>query len=264
MRLILGRNLEYTCAFFESPVMTLEAAQENKIRKVIDRLQLAEGQTILDIGCGWGQVAEEISRRTKAKITAISISDEQIKFAQRSSSSDLVSFVASAFERFQPDAKYDRIYSIGMLEHVGRGRLESYFSKISSLLADNGLALIHCIVKTEAGSTNSWIDREVFPGAYIPRLSEVIHNFERSSLKVMDIYIHGSDNYFRTLSAWVDNLYRNEASLREILLANLPRRDADRILRTWEFYLQGSRLAFRDHGRSCYNVHIVVRPTPCG
>ena len=259
MKLILGERLEYTCAFFDKYHTNLRDAQDNKIDAVIRRLDVSKDQRVLDMGCGWGQIAEAVSQRVGAKVTGINISDSQIRFAQSNRSSSDVDFVLTDYESFHPSAKFDRIYSIGMLEHVGRGLLDNYFSKIYELLAPQGRALVHCIVRRRRGSTNSWVGDQVFPGAHIAQLSEIVDGIDRSKLHVEKAFAHDRTNYFRTLLAWTDNFYRNEEHLKHILSGAVPRADVETILRIWEFYLHGSRLAFNQKNGYCYNVQIVLR-----
>jgi cyclopropane-fatty-acyl-phospholipid synthase len=259
MKLILGNHLEYTCAFFDSDHTTLEAAQINKIDTVIHRLNLSKEHHALDMGCGWGQIAETVAQRIGARVTGINLSEKQVEYAKNNQQSHLVDFVLTDYESFKAPKQYDRIYSIGMLEHVGRGQLDTYFNKISELLAPGGRALVHCIVRRRKGSTNSWIDREVFPGAYIPELSDIIHHVDRSVLRIDQIFTHDEQNYFKTLLAWTENFHKNEQQLEAVLSKFVPRADLDTIMRIWEFYLDGSRLAFDSQVGYCYNVQILLR-----
>jgi cyclopropane-fatty-acyl-phospholipid synthase len=259
MKLILGDHLEYTCAFFDNDHIILEAAQENKISKVIHRLNLSKEHHVLDMGCGWGQIAEAITRHVGARVTGINLSEKQIEYAKSNQRSPLVEFVLTDYESFYATQQYDRIYSIGMLEHVGRGQLDAYFNKISELMAPEGRALVHCIVRRREGSTNSWIDREVFPGAYIPELSDIIKHVDRSELRIEQVFTHDETNYFRTLLAWTENFRKNERQLENILARAVPRADLETIMRIWEFYLDGSRLAFDSGIGYCYNVQILLR-----
>jgi cyclopropane-fatty-acyl-phospholipid synthase len=255
----LGERLEYTCAFFDCDHTNLKDAQDNKIDTIIRRLDLSRGQQALDMGCGWGQLAEAVSRKVGAKITGINLSEGQIRFAQSNRSSAGLEFILTDYEDFRPETKFDRIYSIGMLEHVGRGLLDNYFSKIYELLAPRGRALVHCIVRRRRGSTNCWIGDQVFPGAYIAQLSEIIEAIDQSRLHIVKVFAHDRSNYFRTLLAWVNNFYENERELERILSGAVTRADVETIMKIWEFYLQGSRLVFNRKNGYCYNVQIVLR-----
>lgn len=257
MRRILGQHLEYTCAFFEGPNDTLNEAQAKKINKVIERLSVTESDKVIDLGCGWGQIAEAVHSNTGAQVTGVNITPNQIAHA-RKNASDGTTFVLSDYEAFRPEKSFSKLYSIGMVEHIGWGKLETYFSKISDLLSDDGSALVHCIVRTKEGSTNSWIDREVFPGAYIPELAEVVKAIDRSPLQIEMIYTHDKSNYFRTLRAWTENLYANWDDLVDIIRGDVSEREAQVIMRIWEFYLNGSQLVFNNYTGYCYNVQIAL------
>jgi cyclopropane-fatty-acyl-phospholipid synthase len=259
MKLILGERLEYTCAFFDENHASLEVAQENKINTIIQRLNLTKEHRVLDMGCGWGQIAEAVAHRVGARITGINLSENQVEFARHNRSSNLVEFVLTDYQSYRADNKFDRIYSIGMLEHIGRGLLSNYFEKISELLAPGGRALVHCIVRTQRGSTNSWIDAEVFPGAYIPQLSDIIDRIDRSELHIEQMFTHDKENYARTLLAWTENFHRNERELKSILSRAMPLPDVETIMKIWEFYLHGSRLVFSEKSGYCYNVQILLR-----
>jgi|SRR5579871_56741 len=260
MKLILGERLEYTCAFFDESHSSLDSAQQNKIETVIRRLDLSSEHQVLDLGCGWGQIAEAVVQKVGARVTCVNISKNQIEFAKQRRSSDLLRFVWSDYESFQADHKFDRVYSIGMLEHVGRGWLGNYFRKISGLLAPGGRALVHCIVRRRPGSTNSWIDNEIFPGAYIPRLSEITEAIDRSGLLIEQVYTHDKSNYFKTLLAWTRNFHENERELCRLLASDgLSEPDIETIMRIWEFYLHGSRLVFNEKSGYCYNAQILLR-----
>ncbi len=259
MKLILGPKLEYTCAFFDDEHQTLGAAQENKIDLVISRLGVLPEHSVLDLGCGWGQLAEAVAAKAGARVTGINLSPGQVSYAQEHCSSPRLKFVLTDYEGFTPPARFDRIYSVGMLEHVGRGRLDGYFNRITDFMTPEGRALVHCIVRRRDQSTNSWIDAEVFPGAYIPRFSEVIEHIERSGLEIFELFVHGRSNYFRTLLAWTENFYQNTPALEALLRQLVAAEDAQTILRLWEFYLCGSRLAFNEVGGDCYNVQILLR-----
>lgn len=257
MKLILGERLEYTCAFFDDEHADLSAAQDQKIGTVIERLGIERHHRVLDLGCGWGQIAEAVSGQTGAHVTGVNLTKNQIAFALHNHSKD-VDFVQTEYQAFLPKDSYDRIYSIGMLEHIGRGKLDQYFGKISEMLSVDGKALVHCIVRDQEGSTNSWIDQEVFPGAYIPELSDIIKTIERSDLNLDTVFTHDKSNYFRTLHAWANNFYAKRGELETVLKELVPTEDASTVMRIWEFYLCGSRLVFNDRNGYCYNVQIVL------
>lgn len=258
MSLILGDRLEYTCAFFDGEDITLRDAQDRKIQKVITRLNIQKEHSVLDLGCGWGQIAESVALQIQCRVTGMNISDQQIKYAS-DNKSDLTEFINKDFMDVEFNNEYDRVYSIGMLEHVGRGYLNEYFKKIEQALKGDGKALVHCIVRNEAGATNRWIDEVVFPGAYIPMLSEVVSELEHSNLSIDTLYTHHKKNYEQTLKCWADNYYKNKDQLSNIISGMAPEEDCEEIMKIWEFYLCGSRLVFNENNGFCYNVQIILK-----
>ena len=253
MRHILGKKLEYTCAFFEHESDNLETTQNRKYQKVSSRLALKSSHRVLDLGCGWGQIAEAVSSSVGCHVTGVNISGKQVEYAL-SRKSKKTEFVRSDLSQFAPNTKFDRIYSIGMLEHVGRGYLAEYFSQVFNLVRDDGRALIHCIVRKHTGATITWIDQVVFPGAYIPELAEIVRVVENSPLKLRQVSNHDKINYRKTLSAWDENFYRNYDLLRTHLDAALSEQEKDIIMRIWEFYLCSTQLIFKTSYGYCYNV----------
>jgi cyclopropane-fatty-acyl-phospholipid synthase len=258
MKLILGDELIYTCAFFDSITDSLESAQHRKIELVGERLALKPNDQVLELGCGWGTAASILSAKHGVSITALSISGEQINHARNRYGRD-VNFIHSDYIKYEPDKKYDKVYSIGMLEHIGKFKHRQYFGAISSLLRTDGVALVHSIVRDSPGTTNAWIDKEVFPGAYIPSYSEILSAAEQSGLIVENIYTHGPSNYYNTLKRWHKNFLRNRSAARLILAREMPDAKTEEILRMWDFYLCVSQLSFEEPGGACRNIQITLR-----
>ena len=257
MKLILGDSLAYTCAFFDENHKTLYEAQNNKINKVIERISLSSSNNVLDLGCGWGQIAEIIANNVGCSITGINITPGQIQFAD-SVKSNLTRFINTDYLLFEPEITFDKAYSIGMLEHIGKNKHNEYFKKLKSLVKIGGKALVHCIVRKEDGSTNSWIDDVVFPGSYIPKASEVIEAIEKSGLTTLQVYSHKSENYYKTLLCWEQNFRDNYDQLLKIMRRNTDAESASTIMRIWEFYLVGSKLVFDPTHGYCYNMQFVL------
>ena len=257
MKTVLGDTLLYTCAFFERDTDTLENAQMNKISKIAERLKLESTDNVLELGCGWGNAAEIISKRFSCRVTGINITKPQVEYA-REHASKLTEFVHTSMSDFNPERKYSKIYSIGMLEHIGVQQFDSFFSKVGSLLEDNGSALIHCIVREKPGTTNAWIDKVVFPGGYIPRVSEIINAVEANGLSIAAIHIHQKINYFKTLSAWRANFYRHERRLRNLFVHDLTADETEQLIRMWDFYLAVSQLCFSPAFGQYQNVQIIL------
>ncbi|MDJ0627616.1 MAG: cyclopropane-fatty-acyl-phospholipid synthase family protein [Rhodobacter sp.] len=248
MRIVLGDTLLYTCAFFDSDADKLDNAQLNKVHTVASRLQIEPSDDVLELGCGWGNTAEIISEDYKCKVTGVNLTSSQIDYAKKNSGHD-THFINSNIFDFDPGREFDRIYSIGMLEHIGVGLHSRFFAKVARLLKPGGTALIHCIVREKPGATNAWIDSAVFPGGYIPLISDVVRSIEQNRISIKDIFIHHKSNYFRTLKSWRENFFSSEKALREILLRDLQAPEVEKIMRMWNFYLAVSQLSFSpEHG----------------
>lgn len=236
-RLFLDPDMQYSCAYFAQPHMTLAEAQLAKKRHIMGKLDLRPGLRVLDIGCGWGGMALSIAGETGASVTGITLSEEQLAIAkQRGADSGLpVEFRLQDYRHLTEP--FDRIVSIGMFEHVGVGYYRDYFRKVGELLNDDGVALIHTIGRsTPPGATNPFIAKYIFPGGYIPAMSEVAAAIELEGLVITDVEVLRI-HYAETLKAWRENF--------------LARRDEavamydERFARMWEFYLAASEASFR-------------------
>jgi len=236
-RLFLDEDMQYSCAYFAEPDITLAEAQLAKKRHIMGKLDLQPGQRVLDIGCGWGGMALSIAGETGASVTGITLSEEQLAVArQRGADSDLpVEFRLQDYRQLAEP--FDRIVSVGMFEHVGVGYYREYFGKIRELLSDDGVALIHTIGRsTPPGATNPFIAKYIFPGGYIPAMSEVAAAIELEGLVITDVEVLRI-HYAETLKAWRENF--------------LARRDEaiamydERFARMWEFYLAACEASFR-------------------
>ena len=237
--LFLDADRQYSCAYFEDPRHTLEEAQLAKKRHIAAKLLIEPGHSALDIGCGWGGMGLYLAAHCGARVTGVTLSAEQLGVAQaRAKAQHLIAQTDFRLQDYrQTQGCFDRIVSVGMFEHVGVGFFDEYFRKIAQLLADDGVALVHTITRTDGpGVTNPWITKHIFPGGYIPAMSEALPAIERAGLIVTDIEILQL-HYAETLKAW-----------RERFMA---RRDAaaaiydERFCRMWEFYLAGSEACFR-------------------
>ncbi len=248
--LFLDSDRQYSCAYFEHEEDNLEQAQLAKKRHIAAKLLIEPGQTILDIGCGWGGLALYFARICDAKVTGITLSKEQLAIALgRAEEAGLESQIACRHQDYRDlDAHFDRIVSVGMFEHVGRGYYAAYFAGIARLLDEKGVALVHTIGRmTEPAATNPWITKYIFPGGYLPSLSEIMPSIERSGLFVTDIEVLRM-HYAKTLQAW-----------RERFLARREEAKAlydERFCRMWEFYLAGSECTFRFEGQAVFQIQL--------
>lgn len=252
-RLFLDPDLQYSCAYFETPGATLEQAQAAKKRRLIDKLVLSPGQRALDIGCGWGGLGLSLAR-AGARVTGVTLSTEQHRTANERAAaeglSDRADFRLQDYRDL--DGPFDRIVSVGMFEHVGAPNYQEYFDTVARLLTDDGVAVIHSIGRKGPPSrTQPWIRKYIFPGGYIPALSEVFPVIERSSLWVTDMEVLRL-HYAETLRAWRERFVarRDEA---------LAMYDA-RFCRMWEFYLAVSEVAFRELGQMVFQLQLTRRP----
>src|SRR5690606_34606110 len=241
-RRFLDEDLQYSCAYFQHPDMTLEQAQQAKKRRLSAKLALRPGLRVLDIGCGWGGLAMSLAEQASVRVTGITLSPEQLataraRAAERSLSAD-VEFRLQDYR--DVTGPYDRIVSVGMFEHVGRPNYRAFFEQVARLLADDGVAVIHSIrVNRPSRRTQPWTAKYIFPGGYILALSEVLPAIEASGLWVTDVEILRL-HYAETLKAW-----RERFSARR---SEIARDYSERFCRIWEFYLALSELGFRHRG----------------
>lgn len=252
-RLFLDPDLQYSCACFETPDATLEQAQAAKKRRLIDKLILSPGQRALDIGCGWGGLGLSLAR-AGARVTGVTLSTEQHRTANERAAaeglSDRTDFRLQDYRDL--DGPFDRIVSVGMFEHVGAPNYQEYFDTVARLLTDDGAAVIHSIGRKGPPSrTQPWIRKYIFPGGYIPALSEVFPAIERSGLWVTDMEVLRL-HYAETLRAWRERFLAR----RDEALAMYD----DRFCRMWEFYLAVSEVAFRELGQMVFQLQLTKKP----
>ena len=237
--LFLDQDRQYSCAYFYDRGDSLDTAQLNKKRHIAGKLLIRPGQKVLDIGSGWGGLALYLASECGADVTGLTLSVEQHRVAVRRAAaaglSDRVRFYLRDYR--QEFGHYDRIVSVGMFEHVGINHYRAFFARLKSLLAPDGIALLHSIGRMDGpGSTNPWIRKYIFPGGYFPALSEVFPVVERTRLWVTDVEILRL-HYAETLKSWRHRFERNRDRLRAIY--------DEPFCRMWEMYLVGSEVAFR-------------------
>jgi cyclopropane-fatty-acyl-phospholipid synthase len=236
--LFLDDDYQYSCAYFENDGQSLEDAQLAKKRHIAAKLAIEPGQSVLDIGCGWGGLGLYLAGNAGAKVTGVTLSKEQLAAANHhaleSGLSDHAHFELRDYRHVR--GRFDRIVSVGMFEHVGMTYYQQFFQKIASLLSDDGIALLHTIGRTDGpGATNPWVDKYIFPGGYVPGLSEVLPHIERAGLVVLDLEVLRF-HYAKTLQAWSERFRANREKAKAMY--------DERFCRMWEFYLGAARCAF--------------------
>jgi len=237
--LFLDTDRQYSCAYFRSGDDTLEAAQENKKRLIAGKLRLKPGQTVLDIGCGWGGLALHLAREHDVHVTGLTLSSEQLTVARERAEAeglgDKVSFHLRDYRDQQ--GTFDRVVSVGMFEHVGVNHYDTYFGAIHDRLKPDGVALMHTIGRMEGPSTTDpWIRTYIFPGGYLPAMSEVSGSIERCGLWMTDVEILRL-HYAETLRHWRQRFLAHREDAKRLY--------DERFCRMWEYYLVICEISFR-------------------
>jgi cyclopropane-fatty-acyl-phospholipid synthase len=251
--LFLDSDLQYSCGYFEHPGATLDDAQLAKKRHLAAKLLIGKNSRVLDIGCGWGGLALYLARFAGADVTGITLSKEQLAIARsRVNEQQLEKQVEFRMQDYRDTAgPYDRIISVGMFEHVGVGYYDAFFRKCRNILSDDGVMVLHSIARSEGPTaTNAWIAKYIFPGGYIPALSEALSAIERSGLLVTDLEtlrIH----YAETLKAWRERFLAHREEVERLY--------DERFVRMWEFYLAGSEISFRQQNLMVMQIQITKR-----
>ncbi len=240
-RLFLDEDLQYSCAYFPRPDVSLEEAQSAKKDLIARKLLIEPGHSVLEIGSGWGGLAISLAETTDARVASVTLSKEQLRVARmRASAKGLSGHVQFSLQDYRSvEGGFDRIVSVGMFEHVGVPHFQEYFDQVARLLNEDGVALIHTIGRPNGpGVTDAWTARHIFPGGYIPALSEIMPAIERAGLVLTDLEVLRL-HYADTLREWRRRFRANAAKI--------GRKYDDRFLRMWDYYLSASELSFR-HG----------------
>ncbi|HET8542299.1 MAG TPA: cyclopropane-fatty-acyl-phospholipid synthase family protein [Anaeromyxobacter sp.] len=267
-RLFLDEGLVYSCAYFPDGDETLEAAQREKLDLVCRKLALGRGERFLDVGCGWGALVEHAARFYGARATGITVSANQLvaaraRLARAAGGDGSASIEASDYRVLRPAARYDKVASVGMMEHVGRARLPAYFRAVHRLLRPGGLFLNHAIADASGGAaTLSWahqrgggfIWRYVFPDGELVPIGEVVTAAERTGFEVRDLESL-REHYAETLAHW---LARLEARWEDAVAIAGERR-----ARLYRLYLAASAVGFRLGRTNVYQL-LLARRTASG
>ena len=237
-RVMLDRDMHYSCAYFQDPDMSLEAAQQAKANHIGNKLLLAPGHQVLDIGSGWGSMALHLAQQESVAVTGLTLSTEQRRVAcARADALGLASRVRFLLQDYREhEESYDRVVSVGMFEHVGLRNYQRYFAQLKRNLKPGGIALLHTIGTTRPpGPANPWIHKYIFPGGYIPSLSQILPALERSQLAITDVEVL-RQHYALTLQEW----HRRFQRQREQFVQT----KGEHFCRMWEFYLSACQSGF--------------------
>jgi cyclopropane-fatty-acyl-phospholipid synthase len=251
--LFLDADRQYSCAYFEHPEQSLDDAQLAKKRHLAAKLLVPPGARVLDIGSGWGGLGLYLVEICGARVSGITLSEEQFALSrQRAEEKGLTGQIEFRLQDYRDlDECFDRIVSVGMYEHVGVGFYDVFFRKCAELLSDDGVMLLHSIGRSEGpGITNPWINKYIFPGGYIPALSEVLPAVERAGFLVTDIEILRL-HYAETLKHWRERFLAHREDLEKVY--------DTRFVRMWEFYLAASEMTFREQGMMVFQLQLAKR-----
>jgi cyclopropane-fatty-acyl-phospholipid synthase len=251
--LFLDADKQYSCAYFEAPGQSLDDAQLAKKRHLAAKLLPQPNQRTLDIGCGWGGLGLYLAEFCRTRVTGITLSHEQWQRAtERAAERNLSSTVEFRLQDYRDlQEKFDGIVSVGMFEHVGVLFFDAFFRKCADLLADDGVMLLHSIGRSEGPNvTNPWIAKYIFPGGYIPALSEVLPAIERAGLLVTDVEILRL-HYAETLRAWRERFLAHREEAKRIY--------DQRFVRMWQFYLAAAEMAFREQAMMVMQFQLTKR-----
>ncbi|MAG99077.1 MAG: cyclopropane-fatty-acyl-phospholipid synthase family protein [Rhodospirillales bacterium] len=251
--LFLDADKQYSCAYFAGGNDDLDTAQADKMRHIAAKLLLEPGHKVLDIGSGWGGLAIYLAREMGVDVTGLTLSEEQLKVAEASAREagleDRVRFKLRDYR--EETGSYDRIVSVGMFEHVGVNHFGTYFAKVRELLTDDGVMLLHTIGYMDGPSaTDPWIRKYIFPGGYIPALSEIAASMEKTALWTTDIEVLRL-HYADTMRHWRRRFLARRADAEALY--------DERFCRMWEYYLACSEIGFRHLGNVVFQIQLAKR-----
>lgn len=242
--------MSYSCGYFKTPQDSLKQAQLQKIDHILRKLNLRPGETLLDIGSGWGGLILRAAQQYQVNVTGITLSTEQYNYTKQQIEKlglqDSTSVQLTSYQDFAPaKMHFDKVVSVGMFEHVGQDNLAKYLHKVTELMAPGGMFLLHTITGMFETTTNSWMGKYIFPGGYVPSLRETIWLSPKQDLHLLhaeSLRLH----YALTLERWYENFKENLAKIRE--------KYDERFIRMWSLYLRGCAAAFRVSGLDIYQL----------
>jgi cyclopropane-fatty-acyl-phospholipid synthase len=252
-RLFLDANLQYSCGYFTDPANSIEQAQLDKMTHLASKLNLRPGLKLLDIGCGWGGLALHLHKLGDVDVLGITLSKEQLAVArQRAADAGVSDRVRFEFMDYRDvEGPFDRIVSVGMFEHVGQPFYRTYFRKLRALLADDGVAVVQTMGRLGGpGTTDKFMLKYIFPGGYLPALSEIVAASEQEKLIMADCETWRL-HYVYTIREWYDRYRANRAAIERMYDA--------KFYRLWQFYLAVSLTMFRDAPMGVYQCQYLRR-----
>ena len=241
----------YSCAYWKKDTKTLEDAQQNKIDHIAKKLDIKQGNKILEVGCGWGGMAFEIAKQKGCEVTGISLSKNQINYCKNKAKElgldNQVHFELADYREIK--GQYDRIYSVGMFEHVGKKFYKVFFESMSKLLKEDGIFLLHTIgVVDKPTPPNKFINRRIFPGGVCPSFSQIIEPIEKTGLIVADTETL-IRHYDKTLESWLERFLAKKNLVKDLF--------DEKFVKMWEFYLASCAAAFRYRDLAVFQLQIV-------
>jgi cyclopropane-fatty-acyl-phospholipid synthase len=248
--MFLDSDMQYSCAYFERPNLTLDEAQAAKRRHIAAKLFIDRpGCKILDVGSGWGGLGLHLAREYDADVVGINLSDEQVKIARERAKAESLPCEFRVQDYRDVSETFDRIVSVGMFEHVGKQYYETFFQKCFDRLSHDGVMLLHTVGRWNGPAiTNAWIWRYIFPGGYAPALSELVPIIERAGFIISDVEILRL-HYAETLRHWRSRFLARRSEALKMF--------GERFVRMWEFYLAGFEPCFRYYGLAVFQIQLV-------
>jgi cyclopropane-fatty-acyl-phospholipid synthase len=246
-QLFLDQTLTYSCGYFTSERDSLDQAQLNKYEHICRKLKLLPGEKLLDIGCGWGGMLIYAAKNYKVKGLGVTLSHNQYERACRKIEElGLHNSVKVALADYREiDGEFDKFVSIGMFEHVGKAFIPVFMKKLSSLLRNGGIGLLHTIGKETESPGDPWILRYIFPGGYIPNLTEIVREMGLAGLSLLDVE-NLRFHYAHTLDRWADNYDKNLEKVKQIF--------DEPFVRMWRLFLKASSVGFKYGTSRLYQI----------
>lgn len=239
---VLDKRMLYTCAYWKN-AHNLDQAQENKLELICKKIQLKKGETVLDLGCGWGSFAKYAAEKYGAHVTAVNISKEQVKYARESCKNLPVTVIESDYR--ETTGSFDKVVAIGICEHIGQKNYKTFMKVVHRCLKDHGLFLLHTIGANKPQAVNDlWLDKYIFPNSILPSIRELSIAFE--DLFIMEDWHNFGTDYDTTLMAWHENFNKNWQSLKASF--------DERFYRMWNYYLLTCAATFRSRSTQLWQV----------